>query len=222
MTTVLCLAMIGSTGFSQKNIVSKLKKSEKQTIVVYGASVAATTSTRIWVDGLFDALNDSYKGNLTCYNVSKSGENSFWATENFKDSVLSKKPDILIFGFCENDCVERFNYWPWYSGRCAEYMIDKLKVQNPDAIVMMYIMSEFPIGEAAITRPEITEFNNSYRDVAKRREVILVDFSKDFKDIYDSQGEQELKKYQGDGILPTKRAAQEVIIPKFLKIMGVN
>lgn len=222
ITIVFCILMISNSAFSQKNIATRLKESEKQTIVVYGSSVAATTTTRIWVDGLFDKLNQQFNGKFTCYNISKSGGNSYWATENFKDSVLSKNPDILIFGFCENDCVERFNYWPWYSGRCAEYMIDKLKAQNPNAIVLMYIMSEFPIGEAAKTRSNIAGFNNSYRDVAKKRNIILVDFSKDFKDIYDLKGEKVFKSFQNDGILPSKRAAYEIIIPKFLKIMGVN
>lgn len=206
----------------QKNVAAKLKKPEQQTIVVYGASVAATTSTRIWVDELFGRLDKRYPGKLTCYNISKSGVNSFWATENFKDSVLSKKPDILIFGFCENDCVERFNFWPWYSGKCAEYMIDNLKKQNPEAIVIMYIMSEFPIENAATTRPEIKAFNDSYREVAKKRNVLLVDFSKEFKDIYEIEGEKVFRSYQGDGILPSKKAAYEVIVPGFLKAMGIK
>lgn len=218
----ICIFPLLDFSFSQKKVAGKLKESENQTIVVYGASVAATTTSRFWVDGLFDRLNKQYKGKLTCYNVSKSGVNSFWATENFKDSVLSKNPDILIFGFCENDCVERFNFWPWYSGRCAEYMIDKLKAQNPNAIVLMYIMSEFPIGDAAKTRPDIKSFNDSYREVAKKRNITLVDFSKDFKDIYDLDGEKVFKSYQNDGILPSKRAAYEVIIPKFIKIMNGN
>lgn len=206
----------------QKNIAAKLKNAEQQTVVVYGASVAATTSSRIWVDGLFERLNERYPGKLTFHNISQSGVNSFWATENFKDSVLSKKPDILIFGFCENDCVERFNFWSWYPGRCAEYMIDNLTEQNPDAVVIMYIMSEFPIGDAARSRLEIKAFNDSYRETAKKRNVLLVDFSKEFKEIHDMEGEKIFKSYQGDGILPSKKAAYEVIIPGFLKAMGVK
>jgi len=222
--TSFILLIVVSPGMitGQKNVASKLKNQEQQTIVVYGASVAATTSSRLWVDGLFERLDKRYPGKLTFYNVSQSGVNSFWATENFKDSVLSKKPDILIFGFCENDCVERFNFWPWYSGKCAEYMIDNLKEQNPDAVVIMYIMSEFPIGDAAKTRPDIKSFNDSYWEVAKRRSILLVDFSADFKSIYDNQGEKVFKSYQGDGILPSKKAAYEVIIPGFLKAMKIQ
>lgn len=216
------LVVVNATAFSQKSIATKLKNADNQTVVVYGASVASASGSRIWVDGLFDKLKQQYPGKLSCYNVSKSGENSYWATENFKDSILSKKPDVLIFGFCENDCVERFNYWPWYSGRCAEYMIDKLKNQNKDAIVIMYIMSEFPIGDAAKARPDIKAFNNSYRDIAKRRNILLVDFSADFKSIYDNQGEKIFKLYQVDGIMPSKKAANEIIIPGFLKAMKIQ
>jgi len=216
------LLVVSATAFSQKSVATSLKKSDNQTVVVYGASVASASGSRVWVDGLFNRLKQEYPGKLTCYNVSKSGETSYWATENFKDSVLSKKPDILIFGFCENDCVERFNYWPWYSGRCAEYMIDKLKNQNKDAIVILYIMSEFPIGDAAKTRPDIKSFNDSYREVAKKRGVLLVDFSADFRAIYDNQGEKIFKSYQGDGIMPSRKAANEIIIPGFLKAMKIQ
>ncbi len=101
-------------------------------------------------------------------------------------------------------------------------MIDNLKKQNPEAIVIMYIMSEFPIWNAATTRPEIKAFNDSYREVAKKRNVLLVDFSKEFKDIYEIEGEKVFRSYQGDGILPSKKAAYEVIVPGFLKAMGIK
>lgn len=222
LITLFCTLFLSNFSFAQANVAQKLEKLDNPTVVVYGASVAATTSSRIWVDGLFQRLNNKYGNKVTCFNISKSGGNSFWATESFKDSILTRNPDVLIFGFCENDCVERFNFWPWYSGRCAEYMIDKLKAQNPDAIVLMYIMSEFPIGQAAETRPDIAAFNDSYREVAKKRNVLLVDFSKDFKNIYDSEGEKVFRSFQNDGIMPSKKAAYEIIIPKFLRIMGVN
>ncbi|MDD4690364.1 MAG: SGNH/GDSL hydrolase family protein [Eubacteriales bacterium] len=191
-------------------------------IVVYGASVVASSAGKYWVNQLFSELNKRYPDKLNCYNVSMSGMNSFWATENFKDSVLVKKPDVLIFGFCENDCVERFNFWPWYSGRCAEYMIDKLKEQNPDAAVIMYIMSEKPLGNAAETRPEIKAFNDSYREVAKKRDIILIDFSEDFNYIYNTEGEKGLKSYQPDGIMPTKKASDQIIVPGLLKAMKMK
>ena len=222
ITFIIITFLFPSTTIGQKKVSKKLKNNDQQTIIVYGASVAATTTSRAWVDGLFQRLDQRYPKKLSFHNVSKSGMNSNWATENFKDSILSKKPDILIFGFCENDCVERFNFWPWYSGRCAEYMIDKLSEQNPKATVIMYIMSEFPIGNAALTRPDIKAFNDSYRAVAKKRKVILVDFSKEFKDIYDMEGEKVFRSYQGDGILPSRKAANEIIIPGFLKAMGIK
>ena len=126
-----------STASAQTTFLKKLKKGEKQTVVFYGASAAINTSNRAWVDQLRTRLERRFPEKITFYNCSKSGIGSFWATENFKDSVLSRKPDLLIFGFSENDAVTRFNNAPWYSGKCAEYMVDNLRAQNPDATIVL-------------------------------------------------------------------------------------
>lgn len=207
--------------WAQKKFVKNLKKGETQTVVVYGASVAALNSDKGWVEGLRLELERKYPGQIRFYNISKSGENSYWATENFKDSVLSKSPDLLIFGFCENDCVERFNYQPWYSGRCAEYMINRLEQKNKNAEVIMYIMSEKAIGNRAGTRSRIAAFNDSYRETAKKNNVPLADFSSTFMQIYENGGESALKLYQNDGILPSRKAAKEILIPGFVEILGL-
>lgn len=101
-----------STASAQTTFLKKLKKGEKQTVVFYGASAAINTSNRVWVDQLRTRLERRFPEKITFYNCSKSGIGSFWATENFKDSVLSRKPDLLIFGFSENDAVTRFNNAP--------------------------------------------------------------------------------------------------------------
>ena len=106
-----------SIASAQTTFLKKLKKGEKQTVVFYGASAAINTSNRVWVDQLRTRLECRFPEKITFYNCSKSGIGSFWATENFKDSVLSRKPDLLIFGFSENDAVTRFNNAPWYSGK---------------------------------------------------------------------------------------------------------
>ena len=189
-----------STASAQTTFLKKLKKGEKQTVVFYGASAAINTSNRVWVDQLRTRLERRFPEKITFYNCSKSGIGSFWATENFKDSVLSRKSDLLIFGFSENDAVTRFNNAPWYSGKCAEYMV-------------LYILSERPLGQSAETRPELAAFNASCREAAKKKGIILVDYSVEFNKIYDAGGEEALKPYQRDGILPTRKAAQEILVP---------
>ena len=106
---------------AQTTFSKNLKAGKKQTVVFYGTSAAINPSNRFWVEQLQGKLDKRFPGKVDFYNCSKSGIGSFWATENFKDSVLTRNPDLLIFGFSENDAVLRFNNWPWYSGRCAEY-----------------------------------------------------------------------------------------------------
>lgn len=218
---ILLLALVWSVFETEAQTVfsKNLKAGKDQTIVFYGSSAAINRSNRFWVDQLQQRLDKKFPGKVDFYNCSKSGIGSFWATENFKDSVLSRKPDLLIFGFSENDAVLRFNNWPWYSGRCAEYMIDHLREQNKDATIILYILSEHPLGSAAETRPEIAAFNTSCREVALKKNIILVDFSIPFNEVYDQSGEEGLKQYQRDGILPTKKAATEVLVPMLWKAM---
>ena len=92
-------------------------------------------------------------------------------------------------------------------------MIDHLREQNQDATIILYIISERPLGKAAETRPEIAAFNASCREIAKKKDIILTDFSVIFNEIYEKFGEEGLKQYQRDGILPTKKAANEVLVP---------
>lgn len=218
---ILLLALVWSVFETEAQTVfsKNLKAGKDQTIVFYGSSAAINRSNRFWVDQLQQRLDKKFPGKVDFNNCSKSGIGSFWATENFKDSVLSRKPDLLIFGFSENDAVLRFNNWPWYSGRCAEYMIDHLREQNKDATIILYILSEHPLGSAAETRPEIAAFNTSCREVALKKNIILVDFSIPFNEVYDQSGEEGLKQYQRDGILPTKKAATEVLVPMLWKAM---
>lgn len=63
------------------------------------------------------------------------------------------------------------------------------------------------------TRPELAAFNASCREAAKKKGIILVDYSVEFNKIYDAGGEEALKPYQRDGILPTRKAAQEILVP---------
>lgn len=216
-TLLSLLAFINAP--AQTKFLKDAKKGEHQTVILYGSSAAVNKSNKAWVDQLQTRLERRFPDKITFHNCSKSGIGSFWATENFKDSVLSRNPDLLVFGFSENDCVERFNNTPDYSGKCAEYMIDRLREQNPDATIIMYILSEHPLGQAAETRPDIALFNESCREVAKKKGIILVDFTKVFNKIYDAGGEEALKEYQRDGILPTRKASKEILVPMLWKAM---
>ena len=69
------------------------------------------------------------------------------------------------------------------------------------------------MGQSAETRPELAAFNASCREAAKKKGIILVDYSVEFNKIYDAGGEEALKPYQRDGILPTRKAAQEILVP---------
>ena len=133
--------------------------------------------------------------------------NRVWV-DQLRTRLERRFPEKITF-----DAVTRFNNAPWYSGKCAEYMVDNLRAQNPDATIVLYILSERPLGQSAETRPELAAFNASCREAAKKKGIILVDYSVEFNKIYDAGGEEALKPYQRDGILPTRKAAQEILVP---------
>jgi hypothetical protein len=207
--------------FAQNSFTDNLKKGRHQTVVVYGSSVALQKTSGLWVQEIRNACDAKFPGLVTLFNAGMAGVSSYWATETFSDSVLSKKPDVLIFGFAENDAVARFGYQPWYSGRCAAYMIDRLRKQNPGALIIMYIVTEKALGNAAATRNGLKDYNDSYRTTAVSKNVKLIDCSAFFLKIYAAKGEDELKKYQPDGICFTKHAAVKVFAPLVIQELGL-
>ena len=93
---------------AQTTFSKDLKAGKKQTVVFYGTSAAINPSNRFWVRAVNrENLISNFPEKWIFIIVPSRGIGSFWATENFKDSVLTRNPDLLIFGFSENDAVLR-------------------------------------------------------------------------------------------------------------------
>lgn len=204
--------LIACTSFSQSQLVKKLSKGEKQTLVVYGTSITKLGSGPLWVSEVGNMLNEKYNNNLTLFNKGGSGRNSQWATQNFNDSVLVNNPNTVIIEFSVNDAVERFDIDPAQSKKNTQWMIDKLKGQNAEVILL--VVSSNPLREAATKRPDLEAYINVYRELAKENKIQLIDFSPVWEKVMKEKGEKSFRNYLSDGVHPTKRGAMEMLAPK--------
>ncbi|MDR1683210.1 MAG: GDSL-type esterase/lipase family protein [Candidatus Symbiothrix sp.] len=210
ITLCFCTIIAGSVT-AQSRLVKNLEKGEDQTLVVYGTSITKLGSGPLWVNLVGEKLNEEFDNHLTLYNRGGSGRNSQWATQNFRDSVLSVNPSTVIFEFSVNDAVERFDIEPEQSKKNTQWMIDRLK--EIDAEIILLVVASNPLREAATKRPNLEAYINGYRELAEENEIQLIDFSPVWKDILEKQCEKAFMQFLSDGVHPTKRGATEKLAP---------
>jgi hypothetical protein len=70
-------------------------------------------------------------------------------------------------------------------------------------------------------RIDLPAYEQMYRDLAKKRDLILVDNAPGWKKLYD-QGEAEYKKLVPDGVHPSGPAFAQYVTPNVLKAIGLD
>lgn len=212
----ICMAGVIS---AQSQLVKDLKKGKDRTLVVYGTCVARLGGGPIWVQEVSDILNKKYSNHLTVLNRSGSGRSSEWATYNIKDSVLVNKPDIVIIEFAANDPVQRFDISPEQSMKNVQYLIDEIKKANSKTEIMLMIASSNPLGGAKEKRADVNLYNEKYRELAKKNNLMLIDLAPRWNKIVEEKGERGLKHFQPDGVHMSKRGALEIVAPTIVSIL---
>lgn len=199
------------TCFAQTRLVKNLQSGKSQTLVVYGTSLTAGTGGKAWVDAVAAELNNRFHNNLTVYNSAKSSMWSTWGVQHLEDSVISKKPDAVLIEFSMNDAYLEYKTSVELARINLNYTIDRIKLYNPDCEVILQTMN-IPIKEHGVKRPDIDSYYAMYRQVAKKRKLLLIDNYPHWKTILD-EGETAYLKYVPDGIHPDAAGAQKIIAP---------
>lgn len=215
----LCGLLAALPAAAQTQLVKDLRKGHDRTLVVYGTSITRLGNGPLWVEKIGEELNADYKGRLTVLNRGGSGRNSQWGANNFADSVLSAKPDALIIEFSVNDAVTRFDISPEQSVKNTDYMIRKVREQNPKTEVILLVVSSNPVGVAAESRPNLEAYIEGYRTLAKRYKLQMIDFSPVWSGIIERNGEKGMRVYLHDGVHSTKRGALEMLAPKIIEAL---
>lgn len=214
-----CSLFTAVSATAQTQLVKDLRKGQDRTLVVYGTSIARLGNGPLWVEKIGEVLNADYKGRVTVLNRGGSGRNSQWGANNFADSVLSVKPDAVIIEFSVNDAVTRFDISPEQSVKNTDYMIRKVREQNPKAEVILLVVSSNPIGKAAESRPDIATYNEGYHALAEKYKLQIVDFTPVWSGIIEKSGEKGMRVYLHDGVHSTKKGALEMIAPRVIEAL---
>lgn len=201
--------------FSQTRLVKNLQAGKSQVLVVYGTSLSSFTGGQAWVAAVADTLNKKYGGNLKVYNSGKSAMWSTWGVQHLEDSVISKKPDAVLMEFSMNDAFLNYKTSVELARLNLNYMIDRIKLFNPNCEVILQIMN-IPVNIHAEQRPDLIKYYNMYRQTAQKRNLLLIDHYPHWKAILD-KGKNEYLKLVPDGIHPDVQAAQDIIAPFVIK-----
>ena len=210
--------IVSEAGISDIGYLSRnLEKGTDQTLVVYGTSVESNKNGRLWVDRMSEMLDNTSSGRLKYYNSGRSGQNSRWALQNLKDSVLSRNPDAVILEFSTNDAVGRFGISVNECRENTEKMISEIRRHNPECQVILLTVCGYPLGKGALSRRHIEEYTDVYRKIAKENGLLLIDIASFMNRIGTEFGVDSVRYYQYDGIHTTYEGGMELFCPKVYK-----
>jgi acyl-CoA thioesterase-1 len=190
---LVILTLAGNTAFAQSKLVKNLAAGKPQILVTYGTSLTAAVGGKAWVFSVDSALNKKYNGLLKTINSAKSAMWSTWGVEHLEDSVLKKKPDAVLIEFGMNDAFTAYNTSVEVAKLNLNYMIDRIKLANPDCEVILQTM-DIALDGHGTARPDLLKYYQLYRDVAKSRHLLLIDHYPHWKALLD-QGKDAFKKY---------------------------
>lgn len=220
--TLLLLWIMSSIAIysaEEAQLITHLKKGEKQTLVLYGTSLTANGA---WVQHLTKALDEEYPELVTVVNSGGAGKWSEWGVENLKKRVMDKNPDTVFIEFSINDCVERFKADERIARKNLETMIDKIRKDNPNCEIILMTMTpgnKHPKGHKSY-RKDIHKHYEMYREVAKKEGLLLIDHYPNWIKL-----QQEDKKlfaqYVPDYIHPKAEGNLKVVTPVILEAIGL-
>ena len=134
--------------------------------------------------------------------------------------VLEKHPDMVLIEFGINDA-----YLPYKTSveTCrinVEYMIDRIQESYPDCEIVLQVMN-MPIREHLESRPNIEQYYDVYRKIARKRKLKLIDHYSYWTEVLE-QGEEHFRTYVPDGLHPNKLAWETYTVPFILQELKIR
>ncbi|MFD2144591.1 SGNH/GDSL hydrolase family protein [Mucilaginibacter antarcticus] len=211
LPALLLIASQFDIAHAQSKLIKNLEAGKPQILVTYGTSLTAAVGGKAWVNEITATLNKKYNGLLTTINSAKSAMWSTWGVQHLEDSVIKKNPDAIIIEFGMNDAFLNYKTSVELARLNLNYMIDRIKLNNPDCEVILQTMNIALDGSGA-ARPDLLKYYQMYRDVAKQRKLLLIDHYPHWKALLD-QGREAYLKAMPDGLHPGVEASKTMIAP---------
>lgn len=206
--------------------IKRLQAGEKITIVTMGTSL--TGGQWRWPDVMMAGwLNRDYTGQVTLFNegvgASASsvgpGNNAALSGLGKLAAVIARKPDVVFIEFSVNDAYLPYKISLEDSKRNLNTIIDRILAANPKTEIILQTMNtvkdkpEHGIDGAATQRPNLAEYVEGYRQVAKTRGLKLVDHYPNWRKLMQERP-AEFDKLVPDGIHPRDEGYWAVLLPE--------
>ena len=166
------------------------------------------------------ALEKKFPKLVTLVNSAQGGMWSKWGVDNLEARVIAKKPDVVFIEFSINDAYLEYKTSPEDARKNLESMIERTLAALPGCEIILMVMNP-PTGEHLERRPKIADYEQVYREVAKARDLRLIDHAANWQVVLKA-GEAQWKALVPDGIHPNAAGAQQVIVPHLLKSIGLQ
>lgn len=187
-------------------------------VVFYGTSL---TESGGWAEIISHELAVYYPG-IKAANTAASGQHSRWGLAHFESRVLGLAPDVLFVEFAINDAVARFAITPAEARANLEAMLDRLRIRRPDCGVVLQVMNPVvgrPSGHEG-HRPDLTGYEQIYREVARERGLVLVDHAPVWAALL-ARGEADFLRYVPDGLHPNADGYDRFMLPALRAALGL-
>ncbi len=218
LTLLLILApSLSLKGADTSTLIQNLEAGKQQTVVTFGTSLTAVGA---WVDQLAVSLEQAYPGQAKVINGAQGGANSDWGIKNIEEKVLKHQPDTVLIEFSVNDAVGQRKTTVEHAKANLNSMIDQLLAQNEQCEIILQVMNP-AVGHTSTRRPQLAEFNQMYRDVAKERDLQLIDHYPNWQRVLDETPLTFLA-YVPDTIHPMRDGALNVITPHLFAEIGLT
>lgn len=199
--------------------LEKLKSGREQKIVYYGTSLTAAGP---WTRLLTEELTAKFPGQVTARNLGGPGMHSGWGLRSVDERVIVHKPDVVFIEFSINDAVARFKLSPAKAKENLNQMIDRIRAALPECEIILQIMNpviDKPEGDSG-WRPNLTVYQDNYREVAAERGLLLVDHMPAWTHLLETD-EKTFRKYVPDGVHPAQEGWRTVVMPELRRQLGL-
>ncbi len=186
-------------------------------MVAYGTSLTAAGK---WTEQFSDELDRQYPGQAVVINSGMTTKASNWGLKNLQERVIDQHPDVVFIEFSINDADRRLGMSLSKSRKNLETMIDRILAANKSCEIILMVMNP-PTGSHLEGRKKTESYNQIYRDVAAKRNLILIDHYPAWQKIL-RDDPQLFSQYVPDGIHPNWEGCRAVVTPKILSALGIS
>ena len=204
--------------------VRDLQAGKKVVIVTMGTSL--TGGTWRWPDVMMnDWLNKDFPGQATLFNegvgasstaVGPAGNQKLSGLGKLSD-VLARKPDVIFIEFGTNDAYVPYKTSLAESKRNLNKIIDAIQAADPKTEIVLQTMNSCKdkpgVGLHATNRPQIAAYFQLYRDVARERNLLLVDHYPNWLKIMTTEPDR-FDQLVPDRIHPQAEGYRTVLLPQ--------